>query len=246
MHSNLVLRLSPLRNVRLFSANLLFFGRFSNVSTSGFTSSKEAKTRLNWISVHDEAFSELNDLFNAVRSVLGNSGWSIIIPINLWKFLFHSAPCGAARNPTCWNVCRCANSWSVVIRNAYGFKSPFTVIWGFPFTFLGRKSPHFVFLPFTILKCTPDSTNNSARRWEKHSGTNFENVSWYFDNFSTDSKINRNTLHRTAQNKYYLYRREVYTKHWYLFFNDGLGIKETTQNFHLLENVYGRSPIHWH
>jgi hypothetical protein len=24
-----------------------------------------------------------------------------------------------------------------------------------------------------------------------------------------------------------------------------LGIKETSQNFHLLENVYGRGAIHW-
>ena len=245
MHSNRVLRFNPFWNVRLFSTNLLFFGSFSKGITAGSSWSKDAKARLNSISVHEEAFSELNDLFKAVRKVGGSSGWSIMIAINFWKFFFHSVPCGATRKPTCWKVCRCANSCKVVIRKAYGFKSPLTVIWGFPFKFLGRKSPHFVFLPFTILKCTPDSTSNSARRKEKHSGTNFENVYWYFVNFSTDSKINRNTFHQTAQNKYYLYRREVYTKHRYLFFNDGLGIKETSQNFHLLENVYGRGAIHW-
>lgn len=46
-------------------------------------------------------------------------------------------------------------------------------------------------------------------------------------------------FHRTAQNKYYLYPREVHTKHRYLFFDVGLGLTKASQNEHFLENVHG-------
>ena len=88
MHSNRVLRFNPFWNVRLFSTNLLFFGSFSKGITAGSSWSKDAKARLNSISVHEEAFSELNDLFKAVRKVGGSSGWSIMIAINFWKFFY--------------------------------------------------------------------------------------------------------------------------------------------------------------
>lgn len=227
MHSKRVLRLFPFWNIRLLSANLLFFGRFSKGTKADVWLSKVANIRLSWISVQDDAFKVLYDLVNAIRNDAGKSGWSIMSAISLLKFSFHSKPCGLARKPWDWKVWRWANSCKVVIRKAYGFRSPFTVIWGLPFEFLGLKSPHFDFLPLTILKWTDDSASNFAGTWAKVGGTNFENVVIYCEIFSTESKINRKAFCITAQNKYYLYRREIHTKYRGLFSHARVGSKET-------------------
>ena len=71
------------------------------------------------MSEHEEALVLTNELMSAFSISFGSILVSIKGSNNSLYVFFHSFPCGCMRLPYLTWACKCANSWTVVIKKAY-------------------------------------------------------------------------------------------------------------------------------